>query len=424
MMEATRHDLAGKVVNERYELREVIGEGGMGMVYKGYDRRNEREVALKVLHKDISDDERTVRRFFSEARVLSSLTHPNIIELYDFGRLDEGPLYIAMELLHGHPADELIKKGPMPIEQALDIIDQSAAALAEAHLQGVIHRDLKPANIFVTEQPDGTRHITVLDFGIAKIAGSGQNLTATGKVMGTPSYMSPEQIRGEEPDPRTDIYALGAMGYELLAGKPPFVADGPIAVLFMHLERPPEPLSKVKTFEPVSPELAEALNKLLAKDPAQRPRNMREVRKLLAPFLGRVLEEPQEASLSFELPTLPKSPKLGEPGPLPATEEYHLKGVTLDASSTIPDGQTIKPAPRDAQREKKTVLSASVAGPTPPAPTGERGASWWVGAALLAILLAAALAIGVFVFWKRDAARSWLGQPSPATAARHAEAER
>lgn len=422
-VEAVRNGLEGKIVNERYELRESIGEGGMGMVYKGHDLQKDRAVALKVLHKDISDDERTVRRFFSEARVLSSLAHPNIIELYDFGRLDEGPLYIAMELLEGNPADELIKRGPMPIEQALDIIDQSAAALAEAHLQGVIHRDLKPANIFVTEKPDGTRHVTVLDFGIAKIAGSGQNLTATGKVMGTPSYMAPEQIRGEEPDPRTDIYALGAMGYELLAGKPPFMADGPIAVLFMHLERPPEPLDRVKTYEPVSRELAEAMDQLLAKDPAERPRNMHEVRKLLAPFLGREVEDPMAPRLVFDLPDLP-----GQRSSKPAsdsevdTEELNFEdqGGLKAAMEKAAAEQAAQggPTPNSA---KKTVVAASVAGPG--AEAAGRGASWWVGAMLIAVLLAAALAIAVFLYLKGNGAKASLQQPGPSAVALHLSGE-
>jgi serine/threonine-protein kinase len=421
-VEAARSGLEGKVVNERYELRESIGEGGMGMVYKGHDLQKDRAVALKVLHKDISDDERTVRRFFSEARVLSSLAHPNIIELYDFGRLDEGPLYIAMELLEGNPADELIKRGPMPVEQALDIIDQSAAALAEAHLQGVIHRDLKPANIFVTEKGDGTRHVTVLDFGIAKIAGSGQNLTATGKVMGTPSYMAPEQIRGEEPDPRTDIYALGAMGYELLAGKPPFMADGPIAVLFMHLERPPDPLDKVKTHDPVSRELAEAMDQLLAKAPADRPRNMHEVRKLLAPFLGREVEDPVAPRLAFDLPDLPG--QLGDkPGGSPSeveTEEFNFEdqgGLQAAIDKAVAE-QAAGPTPNSA---RKTVVAASVAGPS--AQPGKRGASWWVGAVLVAILLAAALAIAVFLYLKGDGAKAMIQKHAPDAVALHLSGE-
>ena len=298
--------LTGAVVNDRYEVLESIGEGGMGMVYRAKDRRTDEAIALKVLHRDISGDERTVRRFFSEARVLASLTHPNIIRLYDFGKTDEGLLYIAMELLNGSPVDDLIRLGKLSLDDATQIVYQAAAALGEAHLQGVIHRDLKPANIFMERRDIGPIHVTVLDFGIAKIAGSGQNLTATGKVMGTPSYMAPEQIRGGEPDPRTDIYALGAMGYELISGNPPFEADGPIAVLFMHLERPPTALCTLDLEEKVSEGLSNVVDTFLAKAPDDRPRNMMEVRNLLKPFIE---GGPEAVESSKEKPADPEEMK-------------------------------------------------------------------------------------------------------------------
>ncbi|MEO1271481.1 MAG: serine/threonine-protein kinase [Myxococcota bacterium] len=279
-------NLEGTTFAGRYAIVRRIGEGGMGMVYEARDTQanGERIVAIKVLHRDVCNDDKAVRRFFSEARVLNSLSHPNIIELFDFGRSDDKRLYIAMELLEGRPADVLIKHKQLTPLNALQILDQTAAGLGEAHLQGVIHRDLKPANIFARKQPDGSLFVTVLDFGIAKITG-GQNLTVTGKVMGTPSYMAPEQIMGNQPDPRTDIYALGAMGYELICGRPPFVADTPLTLLYSHLNDTPPSLLDLAPRNSISKPLADVLFTFLAKDPNHRPRNTVEVRRLLAPFL-------------------------------------------------------------------------------------------------------------------------------------------
>ncbi len=412
-VEATQSEgLEGKVVNDRYEVIASIGEGGMGMVYKAKDRRSGDDIALKVLHRDISGDERTVRRFFSEARVLASLTHPNIIRLYDFGKTDEGLLYIAMELLKGSPVDELIRINEVDQATALQIIDQTAAALAEAHLQGVIHRDLKPANIFLERRADGTVRVTVLDFGIAKIAGSGQNLTATGKVMGTPSYMAPEQIRGSEPDPRTDIYALGAMGYELISGNPPFVADGPIAVLFMHLERPPTPLNTLDLPEPVSKEVTEVINRFLAKDPEARPRNMMEVRALLKPFTNATAEiEPPVIGLSI-------TGKTKDPEDMSETLVFDSNNAVAEAKARLAAHKgasasekpkvEVSPEPPQKPPQKppqntsggKDQAAAHARPSTPEKPKAKSGISIgvWIGAVLIVILLAAALAIAVFVY--------------------------
>ncbi len=382
--------LEGSTISDRYEVREPVGEGGMGTVYKALDARTNELIALKVLHRDISGDERTVRRFFSEARVLQSLAHPNIIRFTDFGKTDDGQLFIAMEFLEGSPADDLIKAEGLSLRDAISVVDQTAAALAEAHLQGVIHRDLKPANLFVNRNEDGEVHVTVLDFGIAKIAGSGQNLTATGKVMGTPSYMAPEQIRGQEPDPRTDVYALGAMAYELIAGEPPFVADGPIAVLFMHLEKAPEPLHTRKLPAPVSPKMSAAIDKLLAKKPSDRPANMLEVRKLLGPFLGRDALDGVDLDLldtqmvdANTAQTLARASNAAEATTsMPALS---AAPVVVGASHDISELET-KLLPTGKEPAATTVE-------TPEATPW----SWWLGAALIALLVAGVVAMGIFL---------------------------
>jgi eukaryotic-like serine/threonine-protein kinase len=385
--------LEGQTISDRYQVREPIGEGGMGMVYKALDDRTGELIALKVLHRDISGDERTVRRFFSEARVLQSLAHPNIIRFTDFGKTDDGQLFIAMECLEGSPADELMKDEGLALKDAISVVDQTAAALAEAHLQGVIHRDLKPANLFITRNEQGEVHVTVLDFGIAKIAGSGQNLTATGKVMGTPSYMAPEQIRGQEPDPRTDVYALGAMAYELISGEPPFVADGPIAVLFMHLEKTPDPLHKMSLPAPVSPKLSAVIETLLAKEPSNRPANMLEVRKLLGPFLGR-----QDDLDGVDLDLL-------DTQMVDANTARTLARASSAAAATTSMPQMSGTGPvvigtNHAISELETeLLPTDTPLPRPPIAVEEEATpwSWWLGAALIALLLAGIVAMGIFL---------------------------
>ena len=357
--------LKGKIISDRYEVGEQIGAGGMGIVHRATDRRTGETIAIKILHQSISGDPRTVKRFFSEARVLSSLSHPNIIRFTDFGRTDDGQLFIAMELLTGTPLDLLLETESVSLKDAIDIIDQTAAALGEAHLQGVIHRDLKPANLFAKRGSNGDLKVTVLDFGIAKVTG-GQNLTATGKVMGTPSYMAPEQIRGAAPDPGTDIYALGAMGYELIAGQPPFIAENAVAVMFMHLEQEVPPLLGLDLDEPVSRELSQAIDKLLAKDPGNRPRNMVEVRTLLSQFTGYLA--PDDA--------LDIKDTIDTQIPHSALARATAAAKSTDSLPAIPAMKARRQAVHDVEELRNPW-------------------TWWVGAVVVALLLAGIVAGGI-----------------------------
>jgi serine/threonine-protein kinase len=367
------HSLEGSTISARYEVGQLIGAGGMGMVHKAVDTRTGETIAIKILHKSISGDPRTVKRFFSEARVLSSLSHPNIIRFTEFGNTEEGQLFIAMEFIDGTPLDELIDNRAVTLEDAITITDQAAAALGEAHLQGVIHRDLKPANLFARRGEDGGLRVTVLDFGIAKVAG-GKNLTATGKVMGTPSYMAPEQIRGGEPGPGTDIYALGALAYELIAGSPPFTAENAIAVMFMHLEETPTPLSTLDLPIPVSRELSDALATLLAKAPEDRPKNMRAVRKLLAPFTS---------------PTAAAGLSRPNSGAVRSDLGITLARATRDAPSTTS-------LPTMLQRRQDSQQDHAIS--TLPQQTGSTDAwRWWLGTAIIALVLASVVAAGVLI---------------------------
>ncbi len=374
-------NLVGRTLEGRFDITGVIGEGGMGKVYKGKDLQSGQEVAVKVLHREIGADERAVKRFMSEARILQSLSHPHIIKHFAFGRAEDGFLYIAMDFLHGKPADVLVKERVLTRLQVAQVLDQVCDALGEAHLQGIIHRDLKPANIFITQREDGFPFVTVLDFGIAKVSG-GQSLTVTGKVMGTPSYMAPEQIAGKPPNPRMDIYALGILAYELLCGRPPFVSDTPIELLYLHLHEPPPPINTLLPRDaPVSDAFSKLLLSLLTKDPEKRPKNTVEVRKLLKPFL--------------DDPTL-----LGADAKAPAQVEgvstdASTKALDIDPNADISNLRTkrLEPVKRPDAAPAPASTDDAHAAATPP----RRSIMPWVLLLVGAVLVAAGLAVAVFM---------------------------
>jgi serine/threonine-protein kinase len=274
-----------------YQAVSLIGEGGMGEVYLAEHPSIGRQVAIKVLRTELGHDEQALARFVNEARAANSIRHPNIIEILDSGVTDNGISYLVMELLQGESLTSRIRRrGRLPSQEAVIIVNQTASALGAAHAKGIVHRDLKPDNLFVV--PDATNpgleHIKVLDFGIAKLQANvnPQHVkTRTGSLMGTPVYMSPEQCLGtKEIDWRSDIYSLGAILYELLTGQPPFVSEGFGALLNMHLNQAPLP---PRQLEPtVAPGLDEAVLKMLAKKPEDRFQSMAEVQACLAAAVG------------------------------------------------------------------------------------------------------------------------------------------
>ena len=274
-----------------YRATALLGEGGMGAVYLAEHPSIGRQVAIKVLRSELGHDEQALARFINEARAANSIRHPNIIEILDSGVTDNGISYLVMELLRGESLTSRIKRrGRLSPQEAVTLVMQTASALGAAHAKGIVHRDLKPDNLFVVpdEANPGREHIKVLDFGIAKLqaAGPGASVkTRTGALMGTPVYMSPEQCLGtKEVDWRSDIYSLGAILYELLTGKPPFLSEGFGALLNMHLNQPPRPPRQIEPTIPPGLELA--VLKMLAKKPEDRFQSMAEVQSGLAAAVG------------------------------------------------------------------------------------------------------------------------------------------
>jgi pimeloyl-ACP methyl ester carboxylesterase len=246
----------------QYEVVEKLGSGGMGVVYKALDRRLQRFVALKFLPPYLSAEPELKLRFTQEAQAIASLDHPNLCTIFEVEETEDGQLCIVMPYYEGETLKQMIERGPLPLAQVTDYGVQVAAGLAHAHAAGVVHRDIKPANLVVA--PGGS--VKILDFGIAKI--SDVNLTRTGAVLGTLTYMSPEQAGGEPVDHRTDLWALGVVLYEMLTGRPPFTAESREALFFAIQNREPPRITALRP--EVSPALEGIVSRLLEKEPSRR----------------------------------------------------------------------------------------------------------------------------------------------------------
>jgi serine/threonine-protein kinase len=276
-------DYIGKTIASKYRVEQMIGEGGMGKVYKATQVALDKPVVLKVLRQALLSDERTVARFEREAKAASRLNHPNSISVLDFGRSEDGALYIAMEYVHGKDLHQILsREWPLPEGRVIRVMSQVLSALADAHSAGVIHRDLKPENIMVEQRRGEADFVKVLDFGIAKIvdgsADDGPALTRAGFVCGTPEYMSPEQARGAQLDHRSDLYAVGVILYQLCTGMLPFDSDSAVGFATKHLTEIPPPPSKRRPDAKVSPAMERLIMRALAKNPDDRPQTAEQFR--------------------------------------------------------------------------------------------------------------------------------------------------
>jgi serine/threonine-protein kinase len=260
-----------RVLADRYEIESVLGQGGMARVFKGTDRVLNRSVAVKVLSPQFANDDQFVARFRREAQAAAALNHPNIVSVYDTG--SQGDVhYIVMEYVEGRTLKDIIQQeGPLLPERATEIGAAVAAALAAAHEGGLVHRDIKPGNIMITREGE----VKVMDFGIARTS-TGDTLTQTASILGTASYLSPEQAQGEPVDARSDIYSMGCVLYEMVTARAPFSGDSPVAIAYKHVRENPVPPSRINQDVPASVE--SVVMKCMAKNPANRYQSADELR--------------------------------------------------------------------------------------------------------------------------------------------------
>lgn len=294
----------GDIIADRYRIVAQIGKGAMGTVYRVEHVQIGKPMAVKLLHRELEQNTEHVTRFHREAESASKLNHPNTVQVFDFGRSKSGWLYLAMEYVAGPDLGKLFQKeGALPFGRAAYLCSQVAASVADAHAVGIVHRDLKPENIVVSQRADGEL-VKVLDFGLAKLFESKleSQVTGSGTIVGTPSYMSPEQIRGEELDGRSDIYSIGAIMYEAVVGRPPFEATNPIGVLSKHLtERPALPSTRSPLSVPT--EADQIIARCLHKEREQRYSTAEELRLELLAYLATVVDQDWRLS-SVGQPTL------------------------------------------------------------------------------------------------------------------------
>lgn len=271
--------LIGREVIGQYRIEKKLGTGGMGAVYLAQQTSVQRPAVIKVLRGQLDDKLDLAARFAIEAKAASNLNHPNIVTIYNYGAMDDGTLFIAMEYLEGETLEQRIARcGTLPADRAVHVAAQIARALGEAHARGVVHRDLKPANVMLVARAGEPDFVKVLDFGIAKLEDSG--VTSAGYVVGTPRYMSPEQLLGKPIDGRSDVYSAGVVLYEMLAGVTPFSAETPIGWVHQHVTvapKPPSELAKGDRGSKVPPAVDRAVLRALAKAPADRPSTMEDL---------------------------------------------------------------------------------------------------------------------------------------------------
>lgn len=320
----SREELIGKVLDHRYRIISVLGEGGVGVVYRAEHIKLGREVAVKVLMREYADKMQLRLRFEREARAMAALTHPNIVQVTDFG-VWSGLPFLVMELIEGPTLKELIASGPLRPDTVVSLSRQILKAAAFAHGQGLVHRDLKPSNIILRNQPDGSMSISILDFGFAKFMTDdkervGPQLTSTGMVFGTPAYMAPEQAAGQPADDKADLYSIGLMIFEMIAGQKPFEGDM-TELLRHHLLSPPPLLSKTCTHINVPTVVDEFFQRALAKKSSDRFQSAEEMLATLEPLL---------VAGASSRPEHPTSPAESAKTILASSEE--LEAVDLDGS--------------------------------------------------------------------------------------------
>jgi serine/threonine protein kinase len=299
----TAGNLVGVVLDGSYRIESLLGEGGMGAVYRATQLRLDKPVAVKVMARELAANQEALERFRREARVTSGLGHPNIVQVFDFSATPTGEPFFVLEFLEGEDLDHRLRRvGRLPISDVVHVVKQVASALAATHAKGIVHRDLKPGNIYLLDIAGTKDFVKVLDFGISKVRSASTKLTRTSSIMGTPNYMSPEQARGQidDIDERTDQWALGCIAWECLAGRGPFVGENVPSILFQIVHEPPPPL--LPSVAGLHPQVEEVLLRALAKNKTER-----------FPTVGDFASALEAASTSAASVMQPTIPKLAPP---------------------------------------------------------------------------------------------------------------
>ena len=332
----------GQKINERYEIIRSIGEGGMANVYLGYDEILDRNVAIKILRGDLSNDEKFVRRFQREALSASSLSHPNIVEMYDVGE-DNGLYYIIMEYVEGKTLKQLLKKrGSLTLSEAIDIMVQLTDGMAHAHDSYIIHRDLKPQNIMI--QDDG--QIKITDFGIAMALNSTQ-LTQTNSVMGSVHYLPPEQASGKGSTTKSDIYSMGIIFYELLTGKLPFKGENAVEIALKQMRDP------IPSLKEDNPNIPQSIENIILKATAKNPKNRYEDAKSMHDDLLTALDDER----MNEEPLVYKYPEHETENTKRLKKLEELENETEEEDTQV--AQKVDPEDEDDKKKKKLIIILS-----------------------------------------------------------------
>ncbi len=399
--------LIGTLAAGRYRIMKLLGEGGMGQVYLAEHVAIEKRVALKVLRSEYATKGEIVTRFQQEAISASRIKHPNVLDVFDFGQLDNGCFYLAMEFLEGCDlADELTRRRVLDAGTGIRVSMQICRALAAAHANGVVHRDMKPENVFLQRTADGEEIVKIVDFGIAQLRSKDdavvetkRRLTRTGMIFGTPEYMAPEQASGKHADLRADIYAVGIIMYEMFTGAVPFTGETFLGVLTKHLNQPAPLMNVVYPELTISPQLQAAIMRALEKDPGVRYQTMLEFAQAIsgtpdAAALGYrpTVSSVAEHSMSF-LPHAPGSP----------TAQQFVQTVqspTTGALGAIRAAETVDKRGTEAARAETQLGAEATVRP----PARSRGGI------VTAVVVVAALAAGAGVFMAKRGAST---APSP-----------